>query len=83
MRAPVAADHRNRLRKRVVWLVVDAYLNLVEDEAEWIGTGITFDVVRKGDRTEVRFNHVGLADHECFEVCSNAWAFTSMTVCGV
>jgi hypothetical protein len=60
---------------RVVWLVVDAYLNFVEDEAEWVGTEITFDIARKGAQTEVRFNHVGLADHECFEVCSNAWTF--------
>jgi hypothetical protein len=61
--------------RRVAWLVLDAYLNFVEDETEWIGTKITFDITRKGDQTEIRFSHVGLADHECFNVCSKAWAY--------
>ena len=61
--------------KKVAWLVVDGYLNFVEDESEWIGTEITFDISKKGDQTEVCFNHVGLAEHECFNVCSNAWGF--------
>ena len=61
--------------RRVAWLVRDAYLNFVEDETEWIGTEITFDITRKGNQTEIRFSHVGLADHECFNVCSNAWAY--------
>jgi hypothetical protein len=59
--------------KRVVWLVLDSYLNFVEDATEWTGTEVTFDISRRGDQTELRFAHVGLAAHECFDVCSSAW----------
>jgi hypothetical protein len=62
--------------KRVVWLVLDSYLNFTQDKAEWKGTKITFEVSKKGNKTEVRFTHVGLVpDFECFDSCSNAWGF--------
>jgi hypothetical protein len=62
--------------KKVVWRVLDAYLKFTDDKAEWTGTEITFDVAQKGDKTEVRFTHVGLAPQfECFGACSNAWSF--------
>lgn len=62
--------------RRVVWHVVDGYLNFVDDVTEWTGTDITFDIVPTGDGTEVRFTHVGLAPHyQCFESCSGAWRF--------
>ena len=39
-----------------------------------LGTTITFDIARKGDRTEVVFTHVGLKPAvECFDTCSDAW----------
>jgi hypothetical protein len=60
--------------KKVVWLVLDGYLNFVEDKNEWKGTKITFEIAEKGGRTEVRFTHVGLVpDYECYGACSNAW----------
>ncbi len=60
--------------KKVVWLVLDGFLNFVEDKSEWKGTNITFEVSKKGDKTEVRFTHVGLVpEYECFNACSNAW----------
>jgi hypothetical protein len=60
--------------KKVVWLVLDGYLSFVEDKTEWTGTTITFDILKKGDQTEVRFTHVGLVpDYECYGACSNAW----------
>jgi len=60
--------------KKVVWLVVDAKLNFVANKKEWNGTKITFDIAKKGDKTQVRFTHVGLdPEHECYEDCSSAW----------
>jgi len=61
--------------KKVVWLVLDGYLNFVEAKSEWKGTKITFEIARKSGRTEVRFTHVGLVpDFECYGACSNAWS---------
>jgi hypothetical protein len=60
--------------QRVVWLVLDNRFNFTEDESEWKDTRITFEVFRKGGKTEVHFTHVGLVpDYECYDVCSNAW----------
>jgi hypothetical protein len=62
--------------KRVAWHVLDGYLNFVQDRAEWTGTDIVFDVYTSGDKTHVRFAHIGLVpDSECFDSCSNAWGF--------
>jgi hypothetical protein len=61
--------------KKVVWSVVNATLSFVNDKNEWEGTNIVFDIAKKGDRTEVRFTHVGLAPiYECYKDCSSAWA---------
>jgi Activator of Hsp90 ATPase homolog 1-like protein len=62
--------------KKVVWHVLDGYLKFTQDKTEWTGTDITFDISKKGDKTEVRFTHVGLVpEFECFDKCSNAWGF--------
>ncbi len=60
--------------KKVVWHVLDNYFNFVKDKKEWTGTDVVFEISRKGDKTEVRFTHVGLVPaYECYDVCSNAW----------
>jgi hypothetical protein len=62
--------------KRVVWHVLEAQINFVKDKAEWNGTEVVFQIARKGDRTELRFTHVGLAPAiECYGKCSGAWGF--------
>ena len=62
--------------KKIVWLVLDSFLSFIKDKTEWNGTKITFEVRKKGKKTEVRFTHVGLVrDHECFNDCSDAWGF--------
>jgi hypothetical protein len=73
--------HRCRMKlvevipdKRVVWLVLDNYFNFTEDKTEWKGTKVIFEVSKKGEKTEIRFTHLGLVpEYECFNVCSNAW----------
>jgi len=62
--------------KRVVWHVTEAQLNFVEDKNEWNGTEVVFEIARMGDKTEVRFTHVGLVPaFECYGGCSGAWGF--------
>jgi uncharacterized protein YndB with AHSA1/START domain len=62
--------------KRVVWHVVDASLDFVEDRTEWNGTDIVFEIGRKGETTEVRFTHLGLAPRfQCYGNCSGAWRY--------
>ncbi len=73
--------HRCRMRitaltpgKEVVWRVLDNHFSFTKDKTEWKGTDIRFEISRKGDKTEVRFTHVGLVpEYECYDVCSDAW----------
>jgi len=62
--------------KKVVWRVLDNYMNFVDDQSEWKDTEIRFELSEKDGVTEVRFTHAGLVPaYECFDVCSNAWGF--------
>lgn len=61
--------------KKVAWHVVDNYFDFVKDKSEWKDTDIVFEIAKKGDKTEVRFTHVGLGPaHGCHDVCSDAWS---------
>jgi hypothetical protein len=80
----VPGVHRSLMRlaevipnERVVWHAVDNLITFTEDQTEWNGTEVHFDIARRdGGRTELRFTHVGLArDLECYDICHNAWGF--------
>lgn len=60
--------------KKVVWLVLDNYFNFIQDENEWKGTEIIFEIARQNEQTQLRFTHKGLVPaYECFEICRDAW----------
>jgi Activator of Hsp90 ATPase homolog 1-like protein len=62
--------------KKVVWLVLESKLSFVKDTTEWNGSKITFEIAKKGDKTELRFTHVGLVpEFECYGDCSSAWGY--------
>lgn len=61
--------------KRVVWRVTDSKLNFIKDKTEWTNTEISFDISKKGDKTEIRFTHIGLVPEvECYGACTSAWS---------
>lgn len=60
--------------KRVAWRILENYMSFVEDQNEWVGNEIVFDIARNGGRTEVVFTQIGLTqEDECFELCRNGW----------
>jgi hypothetical protein len=60
--------------QKVVWHVLHNAFNFIQDQTEWNGTDVVFEITPRGDETEVRFTHVGLVPaYECYEVCANAW----------
>ena len=62
--------------KKIVWHVTASQINFVRDKSEWDGTDIVFEIAKKGDKTEIRFTHVGLVPAiECYDGCSGAWGF--------
>ncbi len=61
--------------KKVVWLVMDNYFNFTKDKSEWKGTKIIFEIAEAGNKTQIRFTHMGLVpEYECYDICRNAWS---------
>jgi uncharacterized protein YndB with AHSA1/START domain len=62
--------------RKVVWHTTDSHMNFVKDKNEWMDTDIVFEITRKGDKTELRFTHVGLVPTiQCYGDCSGAWGY--------
>lgn len=60
--------------QKMVWLVLDNHFSFTQDQSEWKGTSVVFEISRAGGGTQVHFTHAGLTpEYECFGVCSNAW----------
>jgi len=61
--------------KTVVWLVTESKLNWIKNnKGEWTNTKISFEISIKGDKTTLRFTHVGLVpEKECYAMCVKGW----------
>lgn len=60
--------------ERIVWDITDSKLSFVNDQSEWTGTKIVFEISEVNNKTQVRFSHLGLVpEFECYGDCSNAW----------
>ena len=60
--------------KRIVWLVTDSKLTFVENETEWTGTKLIFDISEEDNKTKIVFTHLGLVpEFECYDSCAPAW----------
>ncbi|WP_207421563.1 SRPBCC family protein [Desertivirga brevis] len=60
--------------QKVVWLVLENHFSFTEDQTEWNGNRIVFEILHHGDKTELKFTHEGLVpEYECYNVCHDAW----------
>jgi uncharacterized protein YndB with AHSA1/START domain len=61
--------------KKVEWLVLENYFNFIKDQKEWKGTKMSFEISKKGDKTELLFTHHGLVpEYECYDICKDGWS---------
>jgi hypothetical protein len=60
--------------KKVVWLCLDNYFSFTQDQTEWVGTKIEFEISEKDGKTQLNFTHRGLVPaYECYNICFDAW----------
>jgi uncharacterized protein YndB with AHSA1/START domain len=67
--------------RRMVWEVLDSYLNFVDDHGEWTGTRVIFDLQGGRDGTTLHFTHEGLLSTvECYDACSTGWGMCMSSI---
>jgi hypothetical protein len=60
--------------KKLVWKILDNHFNFTKDKTEWIDTKVSFEISRRGDKTQLVFTHIGLVpEYECYEACNQGW----------
>ena len=78
--------HRVRMRVTrlipgalVEWVVVDDHFGFVEDQSEWVGDRMVFELETPTAARDSRSPSTGLPELECYDVCWNAWRSSSGT----
>jgi len=62
--------------RKIVWHVVDCYLDFLRDKTEWKNTRIVWDISWGNEGTTVHMMHEGLAPElECYDNCVKGWDF--------
>ncbi len=60
--------------KKVVWLTTDSKLTFVNEQDEWNGTKMIFEIFTQDGKTKLLVTHLGLVpEFECFDACSKGW----------
>lgn len=60
--------------KKVVWHVLDNYFSFTKDKSEWKDTQVSFEISKRGNKTQLHFTHLGLVpEYECYSACSAGW----------
>ena len=60
--------------KKVVWNILNNHFSFTKDQQEWTGNDVIFEINENGDKTELKFTHVGLTPkYECYGACSEGW----------
>jgi hypothetical protein len=60
----------------IVWMVEDALIRIpqLQNQTEWIGTKIIWEIISEGPGTILRLTHIGLnSKFECYDICSDGW----------
>lgn len=60
--------------KKLIWQVTDSELSwLKQNKHEWTNTKLIFELAASGNKTLLRFTHVGLTpDKECYTMCTHS-----------
>lgn len=64
------------INSKVVWYVKDSLINIPElnNQTEWIGTTIIWELTPTNNFTELQLTHLGLHPKiECYHVCTSGW----------
>lgn len=60
--------------KKIAWLTTDSTLYWLQNQHEWTGTKMIFELTPEGNNTVLHFTHEGLTPgKECYTRCEAGW----------
>lgn len=60
---------------KIAWLITDSKLTFVQDQTEWTGTKLQFDISKQDDKTRIEFTNIGLVPtFQCYDSCAPVWS---------